>query len=149
VVEKNLVNLIAEIRAALGDDAAHPTFVRTVHRFGYAFRDPTSQPDEKRQQSVRQGSRFRLTWTGGRVGLSDGDYVLGRDPDLELFLDSADVSRRHARITINAEGATIEDLESKNGTFVADRRIDATTRLTDGDFDPRRLSRADVHRRPE
>ena len=34
VVEKNLVNLIAEIRETLGDDATHPRFVRTVHRFG-------------------------------------------------------------------------------------------------------------------
>ena len=39
VVEKNLVNLVAEIRAALGDDATHPRFVRTVPRFGYAFRE--------------------------------------------------------------------------------------------------------------
>jgi pSer/pThr/pTyr-binding forkhead associated (FHA) protein len=72
-------------------------------------------------------------WTGGRVGLTDGEYVLGRDPDLELFLDSPDVSRRHARITISSDEATIEDLESKNGTFVTDRRLDAVTRLVDGD----------------
>jgi DNA-binding winged helix-turn-helix (wHTH) protein len=132
VVEKNLVNLIAEIRDALGDDATHPTFVRTVHRFGYAFRDPASQTDGTRP-GHRQDARFRLVWTGGRVALPDGDHVLGRDPDLELFLDSADVSRRHARITINGDGATIEDLESKNGTFVADRHVDAVTPLADGD----------------
>ena len=133
VVEKNLVNLIAEIRAALGDDATHPKFVRTVQRFGYAFRDQSSEPSTKRQQSCRKDARFRLVWTGGRVGLTDGEYVLGRDPDLELFLDSPNVSRRHARITITGDEATIEDLESKNGTFVADRRVDAATRLVDGD----------------
>jgi DNA-binding winged helix-turn-helix (wHTH) protein len=133
VVEKNLVNLIAEIRAALGDDATHPTFVRTVHRFGYAFRDPASELDARRQPSRRQDVRFRLVWAGGRFGLCDGEYVLGRDPDLELFLDAADVSRRHARLTISADGATIEDLDSKNGTFVTDRRLDAPARLVDGD----------------
>ena len=37
VVEKNLTNLVSEIREALGDDPAHPRFVRTVHRFGYSF----------------------------------------------------------------------------------------------------------------
>ncbi len=37
VVEKNLTNLVSEIRAALDDDPAHPRFIRTVHRFGYAF----------------------------------------------------------------------------------------------------------------
>ena len=39
VVEKNLTNLVSEIREALGDDPAHPRFIRTVHRFGYAFRE--------------------------------------------------------------------------------------------------------------
>src|SRR4026209_1961685 len=39
VVEKNLTNLVSEIREALGDDSAHPRFIRTVHRFGYAFRE--------------------------------------------------------------------------------------------------------------
>lgn len=133
VVEKNLVNLVAEIRAALGDDATHPKFIRTVHRFGYAFREVASDPAARRQQPRRQDARFRLVWPGGRVGLSDGEYVLGRDPDLELFLDARDVSRRHARITISADEATIEDLESKNGTFVTDRRLDEATRLVDGD----------------
>ena len=37
VAEANLSNLVAEIRAALGDPARAPLFVRTVHRFGYAF----------------------------------------------------------------------------------------------------------------
>jgi DNA-binding winged helix-turn-helix (wHTH) protein len=133
VVEKNLVNLIAEIRAALGDDATHPRFVRTVHRYGYAFRDATSEPGANRQQSRRKDACFRLVWTGGRVGLTDGEYVLGRDPDLELFLDSRDISRRHARIRIIGDEATIEDLESKNGTFVAERRLETVTRLADGD----------------
>jgi non-specific serine/threonine protein kinase len=39
VVEKNLTNLVGEIRDALGDDPAHPRYIRTVHRFGYAFRE--------------------------------------------------------------------------------------------------------------
>ena len=39
VVEKNLTNLVSEIREALGDDPVHPRFVRTVRRFGYAFRE--------------------------------------------------------------------------------------------------------------
>jgi pSer/pThr/pTyr-binding forkhead associated (FHA) protein len=43
------------------------------------------------------------------------------------------VSRRHALIRIAGDEATVEDLGSKNGTFVADRRLDAPTRLVDGD----------------
>lgn len=133
VVEKNLVNLIAEIRDALGDDAANPRYVRTIHRFGYAFRDATDEPTASRTASRPADVRFRLAWAGGRVGLGDGEHVLGRDPDLELFLDAPDVSRRHARINIAGDEATIEDLESKNGTFISDRRLGAATRLADGD----------------
>ena len=133
VVEKNLVNLIAEIRIALGDDAAHPRFVRTIHRFGYAFRDTTAEPAASPKPVHATEARFRLVWTGGRASLTDGEYVLGRDPDLELFLDSRDVSRRHARITIDGDAAIIEDLESKNGTYVTDRRLETATRLVDGD----------------
>lgn len=132
VVEKNLVNLIAEIRDALGEAAAHPRFVRTVHRFGYAFRN--AEPGPPAPAAVRrENARFRLVWAGGRVGLCDGEYVLGRDPGLELFLDLPDVSRRHARIRIAGDDATIEDLQSKNGTFVTDRRLDGSVRLADGD----------------
>jgi Tol biopolymer transport system component/DNA-binding winged helix-turn-helix (wHTH) protein len=37
VAEANLSNLVAEIRAALGDPARAPKYVRTAHGFGYAF----------------------------------------------------------------------------------------------------------------
>jgi DNA-binding winged helix-turn-helix (wHTH) protein len=133
VVDKNLVNLIAEIRVALADDAAHPRFVRTIHRFGYAFLDPGPGQAATRKAIHRKNARFRLAWIGGGLGLTDGEHVLGRDPGLEVFLDSPDVSRRHARITVAGEEATIEDLESRNGTFVADRKVRTATRLSDGD----------------
>ena len=133
VVEKNLVNLIAEIREALGDDAAQPRFVRTIHRFGYAFRDQTEKLRARRESIPAPDVRFRLVWTGGRAGLGEGEHVLGRDPELKLFLDAPDVSRRHARISIAGDEATIDDLDSKNGTFIGDRRVASATRLSDGD----------------
>ena len=37
VSESTLNGLVAELRAALGDDAREPRYVRTVHGFGYAF----------------------------------------------------------------------------------------------------------------
>jgi TolB-like protein/DNA-binding winged helix-turn-helix (wHTH) protein/Tfp pilus assembly protein PilF len=46
VVEKNLPNLISEIREALGEDPLGPRFIRTVPRYGYAFREPATQLDE-------------------------------------------------------------------------------------------------------
>lgn len=132
VVEKNLTNLVAEIRHALGDDPVHPVFIRTVPRFGYAFRDTATQSDQRKRPEGMAPS-FRLVWTGGRAALGDGEHILGRDPDLELFFDSASVSRRHARIQITSGCATIEDLGSKNGTFIGDRRVDAVADVVDGD----------------
>jgi DNA-binding winged helix-turn-helix (wHTH) protein len=132
VVEKNLVNLVAEIRRALGDDPSQPRFVRTVHRFGYAFRvPPVDRPDLATTPTPLR--RFRVVWTDGRAWLRGGDNVFGRDPDLDLYFHSSSISRRHALIRIAGDEATIEDLGSKNGTFVADRRIDGPRRLADGD----------------
>jgi pSer/pThr/pTyr-binding forkhead associated (FHA) protein len=50
-----------------------------------------------------------------------------------MRLDSPKVSRRHARITIRGDRAMLEDLGSKNGSFVRNVRIDAPTPLLDGD----------------
>ena len=132
VVEKNLVNLVAEIRAALGDDATQPRFVRTVPRFGYAFREAAAGRGER--QVADPSVRFRLRWADGRVALREGDHVLGRDPDLELFIDGPSVSRRHAVLKVSSADATIQDLGSKNGTFVAERFAAAPIRLADGDI---------------
>ena len=134
VVEKNLANLVGEIRQAIGDDPSNPRFIRTVHRFGYAFRDQAPRGELGRPESRGGEVSFRLKWMNGRVTLEEGEHVIGRDPDAEIFLNSAGVSRRHARIGISASQATIEDLGSKNGTFVGDQRVQGARALGDGDI---------------
>jgi pSer/pThr/pTyr-binding forkhead associated (FHA) protein len=62
-----------------------------------------------------------------------GAHVLGRDPDVEILLDSQGVSRRHALLKISEGSATIEDLGSKNGTFVGDQRVEGVRSVGDGD----------------
>ena len=132
VVEANLANLVGSIRAALEDDAQRPRYVRTVHRFGYAFEAQAEDAGPARSRPG-PGGLFRLTWKGGRAVLAQGEHVLGREPGLEISLDSTTVSRRHARIRVEGDAATIEDLGSKNGTFVNDRRIEAPSPLAEGD----------------
>lgn len=134
VVEKNLSNLASEIREALGDDAAQPRFLRTVRRFGYAFHGAAPLPQAPAGDERSAAPRFRLVWADGRSALGDGAHVLGRDPDLELFLDSPSVSRRHALIRVAGPDATLEDLGSKNGTFVGTQRIDRPTSLRHNDL---------------
>ena len=134
VLEKNLANLVSEIREGLDDDAAHPRFIRTVPRFGYAFLEKSKESGHDRPGALdtNRDARFRLVWSGGRVALGDGAHVLGRDPDLALFLDSPTVSRRHAIVRISGTEATLEDLGSKNGTFIDEHPCDAPTPLVEG-----------------
>jgi DNA-binding winged helix-turn-helix (wHTH) protein len=134
VVEKNLSNLVSEIREAIGDDPVKPRFIRTVQRFGYAFRESAARAESGHSASRCGGVSFRLKWIDGRATLEEGGHVVGRDPDAEIFLNSDGVSRRHARIEIAAARATIEDLGSKNGTFVGDQRVEGTRSLSDGDI---------------
>ena len=132
VVEKNLANLVSEIRAAIGDDPSDPRFIRTVPRFGYAFREAVSRTDPDRP--VHRGRvSFSIKWVSGRMTLNEGEHVLGRDPDVEIYLDAPKVSRRHAVIKIAGTRATIEDLGSKNGTLVGDQRVDGSRSIGDGD----------------
>jgi DNA-binding winged helix-turn-helix (wHTH) protein len=133
VVEKNLANLIGEIRDALGDDPSNPRFIRTVHRFGYAFRETPAGAGAPADTARAGDAWFVVKWASGRIRLDEGAHVCGRDPDVEILLNYPGVSRRHARISISEGGATIEDLGSKNGTFVGDQRVTGSRSLRDGD----------------
>ena len=64
--------------------------------------------------------------------LSAGLIDIGREPDNHVVIAQASASRHHARIVVSNGEATLEDLGSKNGTFVAHKRI-TSTRLSDGD----------------
>jgi type II secretory pathway predicted ATPase ExeA len=61
-----------------------------------------------------------------------GRVIVGRAPDNELYIKSKFVSRRHAQITSNEFGCTIEDLNSTNGISVDNRRVKKYL-LHDGD----------------
>jgi DNA-binding winged helix-turn-helix (wHTH) protein len=126
--ESTLNGLVAELRAALGDDAREPRYVRTVHGVGYAFAaDVVEVANHRATAASAPPSRLltaRLLWENRLIPLSAGENVLGRDDDVGVRLDAPSVSRRHACIRIAAgEPATIEDLDSKNGTWLAGRRL--------------------------
>ena len=52
-----------------------------------------------------------------------GRLIIGRSPDNEICIKSKFVSRHHAQLIINESGCTIEDLNSTNGVFVAERQV--------------------------
>ena len=55
--------------------------------------------------------------------LEDGEIVVGSSPDCGIRLKASGVSRRHARLTVREGGLVVEDLGSKNGTFVDGGRV--------------------------
>src|SRR5438105_184539 len=130
VSDANLGNLIAELRAALGDDARRPKIIRTVPRFGYAFRAKTRAAREKGTQAP---AAYRLIWGNREVDLEAGENLLGRDPGAIVWIDDESVSRRHAQIVIDDSGATLEDLGSKNGTYLRGKKVRTAMELQDKD----------------
>lgn len=70
---------------------------------------------------------------GEKIHLSKLPVIIGRDESVDIPIDIQDVSRRHARISISGAGYEIEDLNSSNGTFVNDLRIDRPYKIKDGD----------------
>jgi DNA-binding winged helix-turn-helix (wHTH) protein len=130
VIEANLNVVVAEIRRALGDDRHAPRFIRTVHAVGYAFCGQATEVDEAQ---ARPGSRCWLSWKDRSFALADGDNVIGRDPRSQIWLDDESVSRRHARISVEQDVASIEDLDSTNGTLLNREPLDSVAVLRDGD----------------
>lgn len=59
--------------------------------------------------------------------------TIGREPDNTIIVNDSMVSRHHARIDWASESYTIQDLDSRNGTFVNGRRVRRRRRLSDGD----------------
>jgi len=118
VGDASLTVAVAELRAALGDDAKEPRFVRTVYGFGYAFGGEAEA--EGARGTPARGVAPRILWEKRVIPLVEGENVLGRDEDATVRIDAPGVSRRHARIRVSGGEATIEDLGSKNGTYLAD-----------------------------
>lgn len=128
----NLANLVVELRARLGDDARRPRVLRTVSRFGYAFAaEGAAAPDAR--SDLSRPFACRLVWGPREIALDPGENLIGRDRDSVVWIDDGSVSRRHARIVVDETGAAVEDLGSKNGTFIRGQRIEKPVRLADRD----------------
>ena len=130
VTEANLASLVAELRRALDDPPRASRFVRTVHRFGYAF---CGQVSGDAAEPTPGTHTSWIVWKGEEIPLRLGENIIGRDPGVAVRIDSPSVSRRHARLDVVPGGVTVEDLGSKNGTLVQQARIRGKTPLADLD----------------
>ena len=132
VAESSLTNIVSELRAAVGDQPRKPALLRTVHGFGYAFSGKVVDSRESGRDECN--SLFRLARGKRRFALFEGLNIVGRDPDADVHIEHGSVSRRHARISVRGGMAVLEDLQSRNGTFVRGRRIESPVELHDGDI---------------
>jgi diguanylate cyclase (GGDEF)-like protein len=97
--------------------------------------------DEIQRKIEEAGSAKRracLTVLTGRSSgklfkVTKGALTIGRSPSAELRLEDDGISRNHARIRADTGRAFIEDMQSRNGTFVNGERITITVELRDGD----------------
>ena len=76
--------------------------------------------------TLADGGRFR-------VELAEGRHDIGRARDCAVWIDDRTLTRRHAVLTVAGDTVTIEDQDSRNGTFVDGARLTAPVRLRVGD----------------
>lgn len=129
---------VSELRKALG--AEGESFIRTIPREGYRWEAPVRKETQHRfewgyrERGDTEGEvRHRLILASREIELSEGENVVGRDRDAVLWIDHTAVSRRHARIVIVNGAATLEDLGSKNGTYLKGDLTRGAVPLADGD----------------
>ena len=67
------------------------------------------------------------------VPLQEGENLIGRDEACTVRVELPSISRRHARIVVTGREATIEDLESRNGTKIGGRAVTRPTALREAD----------------
>jgi DNA-binding winged helix-turn-helix (wHTH) protein len=127
----NLATLVFELRKALGDDTRQPRAVRTVRGYGYALCAEEAPPVVGEKSAP--ASFCRLVGLRREIELTDGENVLGRTPLAVVRIPSTKVSRRHALILVSGGTATVEDLGSKNGTYLGGRKVEGPQPLADGD----------------
>lgn len=78
---------------------------------------------------VLEGESSRKNWE-----LSRDEMLIGRGDDCDIVVNDRQISRRHAKIIRAADGYTLVDLDSKNGTFLNGQQLTGESRpLQDGD----------------
>ncbi len=125
VADGSLANLASELRTALSDPPGEAKLLRTVHRFGYAFCGPA--------RDEQAASRCRLLGPDRDFPLLEGENLIGRGTECGVRVASSTVSRVHARLRVHGSQGTLEDMESKNGTYVGGTRLSEPMPLSPGD----------------
>jgi DNA-binding winged helix-turn-helix (wHTH) protein len=129
VGENSLATVVRDLRNALSDDAQEPRYIRTAFGFGYGF---IAEASSAANTATAALSAWRLIHNYREIVLFEGPNVLGRTGQDVVVFDSPTVSRHHALVRVTGDRATIEDLGSKNGTWLGLMRVHSPQPLEDG-----------------
>lgn len=138
ISENSLATVVRDLRSALGDNAQEPAYIRTVYGYGYAFVAPATDvaaPDVTADgvpAEAAPASSWRLIHDHREIRLREGANVIGRSGHDVIILASPTVSRHHAVVHVAGSRATVEDLGSKNGTWVGPTPVIGPVALTSG-----------------
>jgi len=90
--------------------------------------EPTTAQEEVAMLLLQRGSQGAQRWR-----LDASEVIIGRSPDCHIVLPDRQVSRRHARVFRADDVFYVEDLGSKNGTWVNGQPLHEPRALQDGD----------------
>lgn len=79
---------------------------------------------------------YLRTESGHRIDLvANRVYIMGRAENCDVQVDDGGCSRRHARLSVAGDCSIVflQDLSSKNGTYVNEERLRDRVQLKDGD----------------
>lgn len=96
------------------------------HGPGPAAAETTSTLDGGRSRFRGAMARFRVAVDGGSsvdVAYASGRVLVGTGPACALRVEGQGISRRHCAVQVDDDGLRVEDLASKNGTFVGGLRV--------------------------
>jgi hypothetical protein len=78
-------------------------------------------------------ARYRLRFLLQEIDLSPGDTIIGRSANCQITIDDPLVSREHAKIRVDQDRLTIQDMGSRNGVQIGGKPLKTVAELSDGD----------------
>lgn len=79
-------------------------------------------------------SEYRLQYRGTLFPIRSGEVILGRSSYASIVVNNPLASREHAVVRAAAGRLEVQDLGSKNGTYVNGKRVQGTISVDDGDI---------------
>ena len=128
VSDGTLNRTVTELRALLADDADSPKYIETVSRRGYKFVAVLEEP-----RDAEAAADYALVHDRVEYPLGDGEHLIGRGTGVAIPIYASATSRHHARVVVAGGTITIEDLGSRNGTYVNGNRAAGVIALHAGD----------------